>query len=81
MAQQLRQDFERRTAPPENFVDLNDTDETAKRLGVSSSFLNKARLDGSGPPFVKLGKAVRYDWPVVRAWIATRTRHSTSEAA
>lgn len=56
-----------------------DTAEAAKRLGISASFLNKARLTGDGPAFVKFSKAVRYHWPTVQAWVASRMRRSTSE--
>lgn len=52
---------------------------TAKLLGVSESFLNKARLSGSGPPFAKFGHSVRYDVAVVLGWAAAQQRHSTSD--
>jgi hypothetical protein len=58
-----------------------DTKRAAKILGISSSFLNKARLDGSGPPFTKLGFHVRYNVQTLLAWAESRTHHSTSEAA
>lgn len=61
--------------PPE-FLDV---DETAGRLGVSASFLNKARMTGGGPPYVKFAKTVRYHWPAVLEWADSRVRHSTSE--
>jgi len=35
--------------------------ETSERLGVSMRTLQKWRLQGSGPRFVKLGRSVRYD--------------------
>jgi hypothetical protein len=34
--------------------------ETAGRLKVSTSWLAKARMRGDGPPFIKLGRAIRY---------------------
>jgi hypothetical protein len=60
-------------------LEFLDVDETAKRLGVSASFLNKARVTGGGPPFIKLSKTVRYHWPAVLDWAASRVRRSTSE--
>jgi predicted DNA-binding transcriptional regulator AlpA len=57
-----------------------DVAETAKRLGVSSSFMNKARLTGEGPPYLKIGRrAVRYDWARVLAWASEQSRRSTSD--
>jgi hypothetical protein len=63
--------------PPTEYLDVG---ETARRLGVSSSFLNKARIAGDGPPFHKFAKAVRYSWPSVLAWAASRQRRSTSDS-
>ena len=53
----------------------------ARILGVSISFLNKARMNGGGdgPPYVKFGRNVRYSIPEVLAWAASRSRTSTSE--
>jgi hypothetical protein len=57
-----------------------DVAATAKRLGVSASYLNKARLSGDdGPPFAKFSTAVRYSWPMVKAWAESRMRRSTSD--
>lgn len=57
---------------------LNVT-EAAQRLGVSVSFLNKARLTGDGPTFIKIGTRVAYDPADLAAWLDARKRHSTSE--
>jgi predicted DNA-binding transcriptional regulator AlpA len=59
--------------------ELADTIETAKRLGLSTSCLNKWRVYGKGPRFVKLGKAVKYRLTDVEAWLEERSRRSTSE--
>lgn len=55
----------------------------ASRLtGLAVSTLNKMRVRGDGPPFVKLGrKRVAYDVNRLEAWLASRERLSTSEAA
>jgi hypothetical protein len=77
VAQQLRANLERAgLLDHTEFVDVGDA---AKILGVSESFLNKARLDGTGPPFCKFGKAVRYSVTALLAWTASRTRRSTSD--
>jgi hypothetical protein len=57
-----------------------DVAETARRLGVSVSYLNKARCTGAGPKYVKMGKVVRYRWRRdVMPWFESRTHRSTSE--
>jgi len=54
--------------------------EVAKLLNVSTSWLSKSRLTGTGPRFVKIGWAVRYPESTVREFIRARMRTSTSEA-
>jgi predicted DNA-binding transcriptional regulator AlpA len=51
----------------------------AKLMGVSSSWLAKSRLTGTGPRFIKIGRAVRYAMSAVREYILSRQRTSTSE--
>jgi hypothetical protein len=51
----------------------------AKLLGVSESYLNKGRLSGDGPPYVKFGHNVRYHVQTVLNWAAAQARRSTSE--
>jgi predicted DNA-binding transcriptional regulator AlpA len=58
---------------------LLTTKETAQRLGVSPSWLAKARMRGDGPPYVKLGRSVRYDEGVLAQWMKSRLRLSTSQ--
>lgn len=53
--------------------------EAAKLLNVSLSWLAKSRLSGTGPRFVKIGRAVRYLEFSLREYIKGRTRGSTSE--
>ena len=45
--------------------------------GVSASTWNKRRLTGDTPPFVKIGRSVRYHLPTAREWMAARERRST----
>jgi hypothetical protein len=51
----------------------------ARLIGVSESSLAKARMRGDGPEFVKVGRSVRYSRAAGLAWMAARSRHSTSE--
>lgn len=60
---------------------LLNTAEAAERLGVSISWLNKRRLTGDGPMFVKVGARVVYDPADLSAWIMARRRPSTSAVA
>ena len=53
--------------------------QAAKVLGVSHSWLAKSRLTGTGPRFVKIGRAVRYSLSAVREYIRSCQRVSTSE--
>ncbi|MCC5975442.1 MAG: helix-turn-helix domain-containing protein [Rubellimicrobium sp.] len=61
-----------RTVPNSPF--LCDTREAARLLGLSASHLEKLRFYRKpGPPFVRIGKAIRYpidglhDWAVSQA--------------
>ena len=60
---------------------LLSEEQIARRLGMSNSWLRKARVSGGGPKFVKIGKRVFYRDADVEAFISDRVRNSTSEAA
>ena len=51
----------------------------AEILGVSESFLNKLRMTGSGPRYVKMGSKVLYVLPELVPWALARARTSTSD--
>ena len=53
--------------------------EAALVLGLAVSTLNKHRVYGTGPRFVKLGRSVRYRPADLDAWIDANRRASTSE--
>lgn len=53
--------------------------EAARRLGLSPSTLAKMRVRGDGPPFVKLGRSVRYDPSDLETYASSQRRRSTSE--
>jgi predicted DNA-binding transcriptional regulator AlpA len=58
---------------------LLSTPEAALDLNCSTSFLAKARMTGTGPEFVKLGRAIRYRRSALNAYKAAQTRKSTSQ--
>ena len=66
-----------------NAVDrLLDTREVSELIGRAESTLEKDRLVGTGIPFVRIGRLVRYRQTDVIGYLAALpTRHSTSEAA
>jgi hypothetical protein len=51
----------------------------ATYLGLSVSTLNKLRVFGGGPVFLKLGRRVVYDVVDLDAWRASKRRTSTSD--
>ena len=53
--------------------------ETAGRLKVSTSWLAKARMRGDGPPYIRIGRSIRYSEAAVLQWMKSRQRLSTSE--
>ena len=54
--------------------------DAARYLGMSVSWLRKSRMEGAttAPPFLKIGKAVRYARSDLDIWIAGRRRRSTT---
>lgn len=54
--------------------------ELAVALGISRRTLQGWRWRGGGPPFRRLGGAVRYDPAEVRSWLDAQRRPSTSDA-
>lgn len=66
-------------AKPGTLDPLLQPADVAKLLKVSLSWLAKSRLSGTGPRFVKVGRAVRYAESAVREFIKSRQRNSTSE--
>lgn len=53
--------------------------EAASVLRISERTLERFRLDGSGPQFVKAGRRVLYRRADIEAWTDDRTYQSTSE--
>ena len=55
------------------------TREAAAYTGLSESTLEKWRIAGGGPAFLKLGRVVVYDEHDLSAWLSSRRRMSTSD--
>ena len=53
--------------------------EAAEYRKASPSTLAKERCKGDGPPFVKMGRSVRYRRADLDEWIAANIRRSTSD--
>lgn len=58
---------------------LIDTDELAKLTGTGKLLWARRRVDGTGPPYIQVGGAIRYRLSVVNAWLDKQTRKSASE--
>ena len=55
--------------------------EAAEKLRLAVSTLNKMRVRGDGPPYLKLGRRVLYNEDGLRDWAEARTMKSTSDYA
>jgi predicted DNA-binding transcriptional regulator AlpA len=53
--------------------------EAARLLKVSLSWLAKARMRGDGPPYIRIGRSIRYAEVALVQWMKSRQRLSTSE--
>ena len=62
-------------------VVLLSPNQVADRLKLARSTVAKLRLAGGGPPFVKLGAAVRYPEDLLSEWIAAQPRRTSTSAA
>src|SRR5262249_36869574 len=58
---------------------LRKTPAAANRLGLAESTLEKMRLTGRGPRFIRMGRVVRYDDDDLDAYIEAGRRISTSQ--
>jgi predicted DNA-binding transcriptional regulator AlpA len=57
-------------------------DKAARLVGLSARTLQKLRLEGDGPRFVRLtGRRIGYTADALRAWVDARSVGSTSETA
>ena len=58
---------------------LMTPNDAAKVLQVSLSWLAKARMRGDGPPYIPVGRSIRYAEAALIQWMKSRQRSSTSE--
>lgn len=56
------------------------TDGAAVYVGLSASTMNKLRLTGGGPRYIKLSRTVVYDPTDLDVWLDANRRKSTSVA-
>jgi excisionase family DNA binding protein len=56
------------------------THEASDYLRLSPRTLERLRVEGTGPKFVKIGRCVRYIKSNLDDWLAARSVRSTSEA-
>jgi hypothetical protein len=57
---------------------LHTEKQEAARLGLAMKTLANQRCRGDGPPFLKVGRLVRYDPVLTDDWLSKRVRQSTS---
>jgi predicted DNA-binding transcriptional regulator AlpA len=53
--------------------------QAADYIGLSESFLNKRRVYGGGPLYIKVGRRVVYDREHLDSWMSDRTIGNTSQ--
>jgi predicted DNA-binding transcriptional regulator AlpA len=54
-------------------------DDAAAYIGMTVAYLRKARQQGRGPTYLRLGRSIRYRTPDLDAWLekhVVRTRES-----
>lgn len=62
-----------------DFDRLLTVSDAAEFLRLSESWLNKGRITGDGPRFVKMGRSVRYSLQALEEFKRANARGSTSE--
>ncbi|MBU2582589.1 MAG: helix-turn-helix domain-containing protein [Alphaproteobacteria bacterium] len=66
-----------------NFLPYLTSDEAAEILKISARTLERMRVEGSGPRFMKAGRGRRsrvlYQLADITAWLEANAYHSTSE--
>ena len=67
------------TIKDRNMQPLLTQRQASEMLALSERTLERFRISGIGPKFVRMGKSIRYRLSDVEAWIASRTVGSTSE--
>jgi predicted DNA-binding transcriptional regulator AlpA len=65
--------------PTTSTIVLLTAKDAARLLKVSLSWLAKARMRGDGPPYIRVGRSIRYAEAALIQWMKSRQRLSTSE--
>ena len=65
--------------PPAVIATLMTPNDAATVLKVSLSWLAKARMRGDGPPYIPVGRSIRYADIDLIQWMKSKQRSSTSE--
>jgi predicted DNA-binding transcriptional regulator AlpA len=65
--------------PHLDFSPLLTANDVARRFKISLSWLAKARMRGDGPPYIRIGRSIRYTEAATIQWMKSRQRLSTSE--
>jgi excisionase family DNA binding protein len=60
-------------------LDVMNTKEAAVYVRLGKPTLERFRITGDGPAYVKLGSAVRYRKSDLDAWLVSRVMRSTSD--
>lgn len=63
---------------PRDLPALLDCPALAECMSISPRTLERMRLTGSGPPFLKIGARVLYDPQMVARWLQGRVADSTA---
>jgi hypothetical protein len=61
-------------------IALLSTRDAARTLKLSVRTLERLRVSGGGPKYIKIGRCVRYEDPAIQSWLSDHTVSSTSEA-
>jgi predicted DNA-binding transcriptional regulator AlpA len=65
--------------PAQSILVLLTPKEAARLLKLSTSWLAKSRMRGDGPPYIRMGRSIRYTEAALLQWMKSRQRLSTSE--
>jgi predicted DNA-binding transcriptional regulator AlpA len=65
--------------PAQSILVLLTPKEAARLLKLSTSWLTKSRMRGDGPPYIRMGRSIRYTEAALLQWMKSRQRLSTSE--
>lgn len=59
---------------PSSLTPLISEKQLVELTGFTKTYFQKARTYGGGPPFIKIGRTVRYRLEDVEAWLASMPR-------